>query len=160
MLAAYPIFNKAPYIPKRIENIAYLWWLFSVIAIVLATVQYLWLQYKLLFGKLPDFLTVAILIFIASKIFSVNTKVGLAWKVLVNGQAKACKQQYYQRHESMQKIQRLNFKSVVYVKPIQMRLEELIFIDDLHYRYMPRDFNNRAHANYFGMDSVLVWRNQ
>lgn len=159
ILVAYSLFNKDQYIPKRIENIAYMWWLLTLIAGCFAFVQYLWLRHGFVCNRMPRLLLLAVIIFICTKIFSVNTKVGLAWKVLLQGDARAYKEQYYSRHRSMMKQQQLDFKSVVYLKPIRNRLDELLLIDDLHHQYIPRDFNNRAYAQYFGMDSVLVWKN-
>lgn len=154
VLAAYPVFNKDPYIPKRIENIAYLWWLLSIVAIVFATVQYLWLRYKFSFDKLPVFLIVAILLFIAGKIFSVNTKVGLAWKVLANGQAKVYKSENRQRFERMHYYQSVEHQDTVLIPPINQPIE-LIFYEDL-YGYIPNDGNNQAFAAYFGLKAVKI----
>lgn len=154
ILAAYPIFHKDPYIPKRIENIAYLWWLLSIVAIVFATVQYLWLRYKFSFGKMPDFLIVVILIFITSKIFSVNTKVGVAWKVLLNGQAKAYKSENRQRLQQMLYYQSIQYLDTAQIPPIRQSVE-IIFNQDL-YGYVPNDGNNQAFAAYFSLKAVKI----
>ncbi len=135
-----------------------MWWLTTLFFGCFACVQYLRLRRGVVFQSLPNFLTVAVMLFIGTKIFSVNTKVGLAWKVLLKGNARAYKEQYYARYKAMNKIQQLDLKSVVYLKPIEYRLDELIFIEDLHDQNISNYFNNRAYANYFGMDSVLVWK--
>ncbi|MCS7018549.1 MAG: hypothetical protein RMJ87_06700 [Cytophagales bacterium] len=154
ILAAYLLFNRDLYIPKRIENIAYLWWLFSVFAIALATVQHLWLRYKFSFDKLPGFLIVAMLLFIAGKIFSANTKVGLAWKVLLNGDAYAYRSEYQQRVNIMQRYRAMQYQDTVLIPPVRHPME-LIFHQDL-YGYAPGDGNNHYFAAYFGLKAVKV----
>lgn len=154
VFAAYCIFNRDSYIPKRIENIAFLWWLLTVGATLFALVRYLRFRYNFLFEKIPDYLTVALIFFIVFKIFSANTKVGLAWKVLLNGDARAYRSAYEQRRALMLYHRAIQYQDTVFLPPVSPRLE-LLFHKDLP-GYLPDNRNNEAFAAYFGLKAVKL----
>jgi hypothetical protein len=150
------------YIFVRIENIAFFWFLFFWFANVACWVGYVQRRVQrrvqrcvqLQWGKMPAYAVVVLLAIGCLKLYSPNTKVGVAWLTLLNGDAAKYDKDHQERYRRIAAHKKAHPQDTLLLPPIDTHMELLMFeelTENPGHQIANKDF-----AKYFGIHAVKV----
>ncbi|MCS7018377.1 MAG: hypothetical protein RMJ87_04500 [Cytophagales bacterium] len=142
------------YIFVRIENIAFFWFLFFWFANVACCVNYLQKRWQVQWEAIPTYAVAALLAAALFKLYSPNTKVGVAWITLLNGDAVQYEKDHQARYKQVLQHKKMHPTDTLLLPPIDTHMELLMF-EELTTN-PAHAVSNQGFAKYFGISAVKV----
>lgn len=142
------------YIFVRIENIAFFWFLLFWFANIACWVGYLQQQWQLQWGKIPAYAVIVLLAAGMVKLYSPNTKIGVAWLTLLNGDAAKYDKDHQERYRRIAAHKKAHPQDTLLLPPIDTHMELLMF-EELT-ENPGHKISNKDFAKYFGIHAVKV----
>lgn len=142
------------YIFVRIENVAFFWFLFFWFANLACWADYLQRHWQIRWDAMPAYAMFALLLAAIFKLYSPNTKVGVAWLTLLNGDALRYEREHQARYRLIERHKKERPNDTLLLSPINTHMELLMFeelTDNPNHRISNKDF-----AKYFGITAVKV----
>ncbi|WP_448518897.1 hypothetical protein [Rhodoflexus sp.] len=150
----YYMVTGLTYIYVRIENIAFFWFLLLWFANIACWVGYLQNRWHVHWGQIPVYALVVLLAMGCLKLYSPNTKVGVAWMTLLNGDAVRYEKDHQERYRRIAQYKKEHRQDTLTLPPIDTHMELLMFeeltTDAGH------TVSNQGFAKYFGISAVKV----
>ena len=133
-------------LPGRVVNVIYLLFLIGWFLTLQICIQFLRTRYNVQFGKLPNYVSLAITIFIAISLMNGNIKT--AYENLLDGRAYRYNKELNKRYETIQHCE----VDICDVTALESR--PIIFFDDI--AEDEKDWRNKCYSQYFHKKAVRL----